>query len=46
MKHKGAELVYKKIANLTKAEQLSLWSIGTKELRKKTDSLKIKSSEK
>lgn len=34
MKLKGAEVVYKKVAGLSKAEQLKFWSAGNEELRR------------
>lgn len=43
MKRKGAESVYKKIANLTRAEQLKFWHAGNEELRKIISTLAQKS---
>jgi len=34
MKRKGAEFVYKKVAGLSKADQLKFWRAGDEELRK------------
>ena len=34
MKRKGAEFIYKKVENLTRAEQLKFWHTGDEELRK------------
>lgn len=43
MKRRGAESVYKKIAGLSKAEQLKFWSAGSEELRKIVGTLAQKS---
>ncbi|OGW12469.1 MAG: hypothetical protein A2W77_07125 [Nitrospinae bacterium RIFCSPLOWO2_12_39_16] len=34
MKRKGAEFIYKKVAGLSKADQLKFWRAGDEELRK------------
>lgn len=42
MKRKGSEAVYKKVANLTKTEQLKFWRDGNEELRKIIKGLTLK----
>lgn len=43
MKRRGAESVYKKVAGLSKQEQLKFWRAGDEELRKIVSALAQKS---
>ncbi len=40
MKHRGAELVFRDIANLSHDEELKYWRDGTEELRKRQAMIK------